>query len=107
MAMTGDSIYAANSFYWGLINKDFAPDQLEAATRDLIERATRGSALSKALGKQAFYRQVDLPQDEAYDFAVERMATASLLPDAQEGIAAFLDKRPARYMERPGPNEPA
>ena len=40
--------------------------------------ATRGSALSKALGKQGFYHQVDLPQGQAYDFAVERMATASL-----------------------------
>ena len=68
---------------------------------DLIQRATRGSALSKALGKQAFYHQVDLPQSAAYDYAVERMATASLMPDAQEGIAAFLEKRVAHYVQRP------
>jgi enoyl-CoA hydratase/carnithine racemase len=92
--MTGDAIDAATAADWGLINKAVAPDRLEAETRDLIERATRGSALSKALGKQAFYRQVDLPQDDAYDFAVERMASASLLPDAQESVAAFLEKRP-------------
>lgn len=77
------------------------PDQLEAATLDLIQRATRGSALSKALGKQGFYHQVDLPQSAAYDYAVERMATASLMPDAQEGIAAFLEKRVAHYVQRP------
>lgn len=105
MAMTGDPIDAAMAADWGLINKAVAPDQLEAATRDLIERATRGSALSKALGKQAFYRQVDLPQDEAYAFAVERMATASILPDSQEGIAAFFEKRPARYTQLPGAAE--
>ena len=105
MAMTGDPIDAALAADWGLINKAVAPDQLEAATRDLIERATRGSALSKALGKQAFYRQVDLPQDEAYAFAVERMATASILPDSQEGIAAFFEKRQARYTQLPGAAE--
>jgi enoyl-CoA hydratase/carnithine racemase len=105
MAMTGDAIDAATAADWGLINKAVAPDRLEAETRDLIERATRGSALSKELGKQAFYRQVDLPQDDAYDFAVERMATASLLPDSREGIAAFFEKRPARFTQVPGSDE--
>jgi enoyl-CoA hydratase/carnithine racemase len=88
LALTGDAIDAATAADWGLINKAVPADQLEAATLDLIQRATRGSALSKALGKQGFYRQVDLPQGQAYDFAVERMATAAL--DAQEGIA-FLE----------------
>ena len=105
MAMTGDAIDAATAADWGLINKAVAPDRLEAETRDLIERATRGSALSKELGKQAFYRQVDLPQDDAYDFAVERMASASLLPDAQESVAAFLEKRPPRYTQLPTVDE--
>jgi enoyl-CoA hydratase/carnithine racemase len=105
MAMTGDAIDAATAADWGLINKAVAPDELEAATLDLIQRATRGSAMSKALGKQGFYRQIDLPQDQAYAFAVERMASASLLPDAQEGIAAFLEKRPARYVQVHGPDK--
>jgi len=101
LALTGDAIDAATAADWGLINKAVPPDQLEAVTLDLIQRATRGSALSKALGKQGFYRQVDLPQGQAYDFAVERMATAALLPDAQEGIAAFLEKRQAQYTQDP------
>ncbi len=101
LALTGDPIDAATAADWGLINKAVPSDQLEAATLDLIQRATRGSALSKALGKQAFYHQVDLPQSLAYDFAVERMATAALLPDAQEGIAAFLEKRLAQYVQMP------
>ena len=49
----------------------------------------------KALGKQAFYRQVDLPQAQAYALASDTMARAALTPDAQEGIAAFLEKRAA------------
>ena len=97
MAMTGDAIDAATAADWGLINKAVPPDQLEAATLDLILRATRGSAMSKALGKQAFYHQVDMPQGQAYDFAIERMATAALTADAQEGIAAFLEKREPNY----------
>ena len=101
MALTGDAIDAATAADWGLINKAVPPAQLEAATLDLIQRATRGSALSKDLGKQGFYRQVDLPQQQAYAFAVERMASAALLPDSQEGIAAFLEKRSAVYVQLP------
>lgn len=103
MALTGDAIDAATAADWGLINKVVPLAQLEAATQDLIERATRGSALSKALGKQGFYQQVDLSQQLAYDFAVERMATASLTRDAQEGIAAFLEKRTPIYVQTPDP----
>lgn len=102
MALTGDPIDAATAADWGLINKAVPADQLDAVTLDLIQRATRGSALSKDLGKRGFYHQVDLPQQQAYAFAVERMATAALLPDGQEGIAAFLQKRPAVYTQLPG-----
>jgi enoyl-CoA hydratase/carnithine racemase len=97
MAMTGDAIDAKTAAEWGLINRAVPPEQLEAVTLDLIERATRGSAQSKAWGKQAYYQQIELPQSQAYALAVERMATAALSDDAQEGIAAFLQKRPASY----------
>ncbi len=97
MAMTGDAIDAQTAADWGLINRAVPLDQLEAATLDLIQRATRGSAASKALGKQVFYQQIDMPQPAAYAHAGDVMATAALAPDAQEGIAAFLEKRPARY----------
>jgi enoyl-CoA hydratase/carnithine racemase len=65
-----------------------------------VRRATRGSAGSKALGKQVFYRQIGLPQDQAYQLAGHEMAEAALSPDAQEGFAAFLGKREARYRPR-------
>ena len=107
MALTGDAIDAATAADWGLINKAVPLAQLESVTLDLIQRATRGSALSKALGKQGFYHQVDLPQGQAYDFAVERMATASLTADAQEGIAAFLEKRVANYVQMPDAKHPS
>ena len=99
MALTGDAIDAATAVQWGLINRAVPAEQLEAATLDLITRATRGSVLSKALGKQGFYRQIDLPQDAAYRYAVELMASAAMTPDAQEGISAFLEKRHAQYTQ--------
>jgi enoyl-CoA hydratase/carnithine racemase len=93
MAFTGDPIDARTAAEWGLVNRVVPADQLDEATHDLVTRATRGSAASKALGKHGFYAQVDLPQDKAYAYAIELMAAAALTPDAQEGIAAFLEKR--------------
>ena len=97
MAMTGDAIDAATAADWGLINRAVPPDQLEVATLDLINRATRGSTESKAMGKQGYYRQMELAQPQAYALAGEIMAAGALTPDGQEGIAAFLEKRPAHY----------
>lgn len=101
MALTGDAIDAKTAAEWGLINRCVSPEQLDAAALDLITRATRGSALSKQLGKQGFYRQVGLAQDQAYGVASAVMASAAVSPDAQEGIAAFLEKRPAVYTQKP------
>lgn len=100
MAFTGDPIDAATAADWGLINRVVPDSELDAAVDDLIRRATRGSVLSKRLGKQGFYAQVDLEQAEAYAYAVELMASAALTPDAQEGIAAFLAKRHPTFIER-------
>jgi enoyl-CoA hydratase/carnithine racemase len=62
-----------------------------------MRRATRGSPLSKGIGKQAFYAQIDLDQPKAYSYAIEVMAAASQTADAREGVAAFLEKRPPKF----------
>ena len=93
MALTGDVIDAATAADWGLVNKVVPADRLDEATFDLISRATRGSTMSKGLGKHGFYAQIDLEQPKAYAYAIELMAAAALTDDAQEGIAAFLEKR--------------
>lgn len=93
MAMSGDVVDAHTAAEWGLVNAVVPDAQLDSAVQDLLERVTRGSAESKAIGKQALYSQIDLGQREAYDYAVEVMTATSQLPDAQEGIRAFLDKR--------------
>ena len=86
-------IDAATAAEWGLVNAAVPDDALDAAVADLLARATRGSASSKAIGKHAFYTQIGMDQPQAYAYAVEVMAAASQTPDAREGVAAFLEKR--------------
>jgi enoyl-CoA hydratase/carnithine racemase len=93
MALSGDAIDAQTALEWGLVNRVVPASQLDSATADLLERVTRGSAESKGIGKQALYAQIDLDQPKAYAYAVEVMAATSQLPDAREGMRAFLDKR--------------
>ncbi len=100
MALTGDAITAATAVDWGLINRAVPDDELDSAVLDLLTRATRGSILSKAMGKRGFYAQVGLDQGAAYEFAVEAMANAAVTDDAQEGFAAFLAKRHPTFTQR-------
>jgi enoyl-CoA hydratase/carnithine racemase len=97
MALSGDVIDARTALDWGLVNRVVPADQLDSATADLLERVTRGSAESKGIGKQALYAQIDLDQPKAYAYAVEVMAATSQLPDAQENMHAFLEKRKPQW----------
>ena len=97
MLLTGDTIDAPTAADWGLVNKVVPPEQLVEESQRLLEAATRGSFISKAIGKQAFYAQIGLAQPQAYDYAIEVMAAAALIPDAQEGMRAFLEKRKPQF----------
>ena len=97
MLLTGDIIDAQTAADWGLINRVVPADQLVAESQRLLEAATRGSYISKGIGKQAYYTQMDLPQSLAYDYAIEVMASTSQIDDVQEGIHAFLEKRRANF----------
>lgn len=100
LAMTGDPIDAATAADWGLINRAVPDETLHDACIDLLRRSTRGSAFAKGIGKAAYYAQVDLDQPKAYAYAIEVMAANAAGPDGQEGIASFLEKRPARWQNR-------
>src|SRR6266851_2677557 len=93
LALSGDVIDARTALDWGLVNRVVPAAQLDSAVRDLLDRVTRGSADSKGIGKQALYAQIDLDQPKAYAYAIEVMAATSQLPDAREGMRAFLEKR--------------
>jgi len=97
MLLTGDTIDAHTAADWGLVNRVVQPDQLVEESQRLLEAATRGSLLSKGIGKQAYYAQIEMPQSQAYNYAIEVMASTSQIPDAQEGMQAFLEKRKPRF----------
>jgi enoyl-CoA hydratase/carnithine racemase len=97
MALSGEVIDARTALDWGLVNRVVPAAQLDDAVYDLLERTTRGSAESKGIGKQALYAQIDLDQPKAYAYAVEVMAATSQIPDAQEGMRAFLEKRKPKW----------
>lgn len=101
MLLTGDTIDAQTAADWGLVNRAVPPDQLIEESQRLLDAATRGSYISKGIGKQAYYAQIDLPQPLAYDYAIEVMASTSQLDDAQEGMHAFLEKRRANFQRPP------
>ncbi len=65
MLLTGDTIDAHTAADWGLVNRVVSPDSLIDESRHLLEAATRGSFISKGIGKQAYYAQIDLPQQQA------------------------------------------
>lgn len=93
MLLTGDLVDADTAARWGLVNDVVPPDQLDAAVTALAERIATASPLTLRMGKQAFYRQADLDQRQAYDLTKTVMALNATAADAQEGICAFLDKR--------------
>jgi enoyl-CoA hydratase/carnithine racemase len=93
MLLTGEMVDAARALDWGLVNLVVAEDSLEDAVVELAEKVARSSPLTVAIGKEAFYAQVDLDEHGAYDLTKSVMATNALAGDAQEGMSAFLEKR--------------
>lgn len=99
LALTGDAIDAATAAEWGLINYAVPDGDLDARVDELLARATRGSRLSKAVGKQTLYAQLDRPEADAYAVATEVMASMSQSGGAREGMASFLEKRAPQWPD--------
>jgi enoyl-CoA hydratase/carnithine racemase len=95
MLMTGRMVDAYTAAEWGLINRAVPAAELAAETRKLACQVAEASSLTVAIGKQAFYSQIDLDQQKAYAYAKEVMSMNALAQDAQEGVSAFLEKRAA------------
>lgn len=100
MALTGDAIDPETACAWGLVNRVVPHEELESATRDLMKRATRGSAYAKAQGKSTLYDQMEMNQSDAYAVAGAVMAAGVTSEDGQEGIASFMEKRRAVWRNR-------
>ena len=100
MLLTGDLVSADEAYRIGLVNRVVEPG---AALNEAVEwarRITAKSALVIKIGKQAFYRQRELPLDEAYRYANGVMVENMMLRDANEGISAFVEKRPPTWEDR-------
>lgn len=97
MLLTGRFVSAQEAADWGLVNRVVPADALLAEAEKLARQLARASPLTLAMGKKTFYAQLDKPQAEAYDLATEVMALNLAMDDAQEGIQAFLEKRPPKW----------
>lgn len=93
MLLIGDPVPAVEAVTMGLINKVVPGDQLELEVRKLAEKITDSSRMVIGLGKQVFYRQIEMSQQEAYNYTQEIMAENGIMTDAQEGFSAFIEKR--------------
>jgi len=97
MLLTGDFIDAPTAERWGLVNHVVPAGRLHDESLALAGRIAASSGETVALGKAAYYRQIDLPQAEAYAYAKGVMAGNAGMEDAAEGIAAFVEKRPPKW----------
>ncbi|MGZ4817822.1 MAG: enoyl-CoA hydratase [Terriglobales bacterium] len=95
MLLTGQPIDARTAADWGLVNEVVPAAGLRERTREVALKIAEASPLTLAIGKQAYYTQVDLDQPKAYAYAKEVMSMNAMTGDAQEGMAAFLGKRAA------------
>ncbi|MEZ5590893.1 MAG: enoyl-CoA hydratase [Gammaproteobacteria bacterium] len=100
MLLTGDFIDAETALSYGLLNQVVADEELDAAVAAMADKICAKSALALRIGKDMFYRQLDMPLEEAYGYAGERMACNMDSADAREGIDAFLQKRQPQWQGR-------
>jgi enoyl-CoA hydratase/carnithine racemase len=100
MLVTGDFIDAAEAKARGLLNRVVPADQLDAEVGKLADSICAKSAVAISMGKQMFYRQLEMGFDAAYQLASETMACNMMTEDAPEGIDAFMEKRKADWRGR-------
>ena len=100
MLLTGTPIDARTALDWGLVNRVVPAERLDDVIGELVDAIARSSSLTVAVGKEAFYAQVDLDEPAAYELTKSVMATNMMAADAQEGIGAFLEKREPTWTGR-------
>ena len=93
MLLTGKPISAREALEFGLISRIAPADELEEEVTELARQIASASSHTLALGKAAFYQQIEMDRPSAYQFASKVMVDNLLADDAREGISAFLEKR--------------
>ena len=97
MLLTGRPIDAATALDWGLVSRVVPANRVAGEVTAIVEAVARSSPLTVGIGKEAFYAQVELDEHRAYDLTKAVMAMNARADDAQEGMCAFLEKRPAAW----------
>jgi enoyl-CoA hydratase/carnithine racemase len=97
MLLTGAPISARRALELGLVNRVVSMEELDPTVQSLADTIAAMSPMVIRTGKRAFYEIEGLDEPEAYDRAVPIMTANALFPDAQEGISAFLQRRPPRW----------
>lgn len=94
MLLLGDRLSAEDAARYGLVNRVVPGERVRDEALAMARAIASKSRLTVAIGKEAFYRQIEMPLAEAYDYAVAVMVENMMAADADEGICAFLEKRP-------------
>lgn len=97
MLLTGQPINAATAAEWGLVNRVVPAEKLREESLKLAGQIAEASRSTVETGKRAFHEQMDLSQSDAYARATDVMIRNLQEADAEEGILAFLEKRPPRW----------
>ena len=100
MLLTGDMVPAEKAVQIGLINRVVPPGEEREAALALARQIASKSSYTVKIGKQAFYRQLELGLAEAYAYASEVMTENMMARDAEEGICAFIEKRAPTWEDR-------
>ncbi len=93
MLLLGEMLSPREAADFGLVNRVVAAGSAREAAVALARRIAEKSPATVAIGKKAFYRQLEMPLAEAYDYAAEVMVENMMQADADEGISAFIEKR--------------
>lgn len=101
MLLTGDIFAAQEAERMGLVNRVVTGEALTETVMELAAKIASKSMVTVKTGKQAFYRQLDLPLAEAYAYAARVMTENLLTRDAEEGISAFIGKRAPNWTDTP------
>ncbi len=99
MLMCGDMISARRAEQIGLVNKVVELSAMDEAVRQMAEKIASKSSMTLEIGKSAFYAQLEMSLDEAYDYTSSVMAENMMKNDACEGIDAFIEKRPPQWSD--------